>query len=149
KHLGIEKNEWRKILGVPADNLVEAQGALGRSGGGPLGMNGGRKGMGGGSRPGGFGPIVDGVVLPKHPFDPEAPVLSKDKPLLVGYNRDETVFFFNQQRNTEVFNRTEAALKERLAKEFEGNADAISETYHKSRPDASPSDLYIAITTAR
>jgi para-nitrobenzyl esterase len=149
KQLGIEKNEWRKILEVPAEKLVEAQSALGRSGGGPLGMNGGRKGMGGGSRPGGFGPVVDGVVLPKHPFDPEAPVLSKDKSLLVGYNRDETVFFFNQQRNTEVFNLTEADLKERLAKEFEGNADAIFDTYHKSRPDASPSDLYIAITTAR
>ena len=148
KHLGIERSDWRKILEVPADKLVEAQGGLGRTGG-PLGMNGGRKGMGGGSRPGGFGPVIDGVILPRHPFDPEAPAISKDKPLLVGYNRDETVFFFNQQRNTEVFNLTEAALKERLAKEFEGNADAIFETYHKSRPDASPSDLYIAITTAR
>jgi para-nitrobenzyl esterase len=68
---------------------------------------------------------------------------------MVGYNRDETVFFFNQQRNTEVFNLTEAALKERLAKEFAGNADAIYEAYHKSRPEASPSELYVAITTAR
>jgi para-nitrobenzyl esterase len=149
KQLGIEKSDWRKILEVPADKLVEAQGALGRTGGGPLGMNGGRKGMGGGSRPGGFGPVVDGAVLPRHPFDPEAPAISKEKPLVVGYNRDETVFFFNQQRNKEVFNLTEAALKDRLAKEFEGNAVAIFETYHKSRPEASPSDLYIAITTAR
>jgi para-nitrobenzyl esterase len=68
---------------------------------------------------------------------------------MVGYNRDETLFFFNQQHNTEVFNLTEAALKDRLAKEFAGNADAIYDAYHKSRPDASPSDLYIAITTAR
>jgi para-nitrobenzyl esterase len=149
KQLGIEKSDWRKILEVPADKLVEAQGALGRTGGGPLGMNGGRKGMGGGSRPGGFGPVVDGAVLPRHPFDPEAPAISKEKPLVVGYNRDETVFFFNQQRNTEVFNLTEAAMKDRLAKEFEGNAAAIFDTYHKSRPEASPSDLYIAITTAR
>ena len=149
KQLGIDKSDWRKILEVPADKLVEAQGALGRTGGGPLGMNGGRKGMGGGSRPGGFGPVVDGKVLPRHPFEPDAPAISKDKPLLVGYNRDETVFFFNQQRNTEVFNLSEVALRERLAKEFEGNADAIFETYHKSRPEASPSDLYIAITTAR
>ena len=52
---------------------------------------------------------------------------------MVGYNRDETVFFFNQQRNTEVINLTEVALKERLAKEFAGNADAIFETYQKSR----------------
>ena len=149
KQLGIEKSDWRKLLEVPADRLLQAQTGLGRSGGGPLGMNGGRKGMGGGSRPGGFGPVVDGAVLPRHPFDPEAPSISKEKPLIVGYNRDETVFFFNQQRNTEVYSLTEESLKERLAKEFTGNADAVFEAYRKSRPDASPSDLYIAITTAR
>lgn len=75
KHLGIEKSEWRKILEVPADKLVEAQGTIGRSEGGPLG---------------------------RHPFDPVAQILSKDRPLLVGYNRDETVFLFNHQGNTEV-----------------------------------------------
>ena len=148
-HLGIPKSDWRKLLEVPPDKLMEAQTGLGRTGGGPLGMNGGRKGMGGGSRPGGFGPVVDGSVLPRHPFEPDAPAVAKAKPLMVGYNRDETVFFFNQQRNTEVFNLTEAALKERLAKEFAGNADAIYEAYHTSRPDASPSELYVAITTAR
>jgi para-nitrobenzyl esterase len=151
KYLGIEKNEWRKLLDAPADKLLAAQTALPQQarGGGPLTMDGGRKGMGGGSRPGGFGPVVDGAVLPHHPFDPAAPAISKDKPLIVGYNRDETIFFFQQQRNTEVFNLTEAALKERLGGEFGNNADAVFEAYRKSRPDASPADLYIAISTAR
>ena len=148
-HLGIEKSDWRKLLEVPVDKLLEAQTGIGRPGGGPLGMNGGRKGMGGGSRPGGFGPVVDGAVLPHHPFDPVAPAISKDKPLMVGYNRDETVFFFNQQRNTEVFRLTEATLQERLAREFPRNAEAIYDAYHKSRPADSPSQLYVAITTAR
>jgi hypothetical protein len=31
-----------------------------------------------------------------HPRD----ITAVNKPLMVGYNRDETVFFFNQQRNT-------------------------------------------------
>jgi para-nitrobenzyl esterase len=149
KELGIGKNDWRKLLEVPADKLLAAQSALGKSGGGPLGMNGGRRGMGGNARPGGFGPVVDGDVLPHHPFDPAAPAISKKKPLIVGYNRDETIFFFQQQRNAEVFTLTEAALKERLAKEFASNADLVFDTYRKSRPDASPTDLYIAITTAR
>lgn len=151
KHLGLEKSEWRKLLELPVEKLLDAQTGVPREarGGGPLGMNGGRKGMGGGSRPGGFGPVVDGSVLPHHPFDPVAPALSKTKPLMVGYNRDETVFFFNQQRNLEVFNLTDAALKERLAREFGDNANAIYDAYHQSRPGASPSDLYIAITTAR
>lgn len=149
KELGLEKSEWRKLLEAPAEQLVAAQTALGQSRGGPLTMTGGRKGMGGGSRPGGFGPVVDGEILPHHPFDPEAPAISKNKPLIVGSNRDETVFFFQQQRNTEVFNLTEATLKERLAKEFGANADVVFDTYRKSRPDASPTDLYIAISTAR
>ncbi len=125
KQLGIDKSDWRKLLEVPADQLMEAQTGLSRIGGGPLGMNGGRKGMGGGSRPGGFGPVVDGAVLPRHPFDPEAPAISKEKPLIVGYKRDEAIFFFNQQRNTEVYSLTEESLKERLAKEFAGNADGL------------------------
>lgn len=148
-HLGIEKTDWRKLLNVPADKLLEAQTGLGPTGGGPLGMNGGRKGMGGGSRPGGFGPVVDGSVLPHHPFDPVAPEISKNKPVMVGYNHDETVFFFNQRRDTDVFKLTEEALKERLAKEFPGNNAAIYDAYHKSRPDASPSEIYVAVTTAR
>jgi para-nitrobenzyl esterase len=66
KQLELEKANWRKLLEIPADRLEQAQTGLGRTGGGPLGMNGGRKGMGGGSRPGGFGPVVDGTVLPHH-----------------------------------------------------------------------------------
>jgi para-nitrobenzyl esterase len=147
KHLGLEKSDWRKLLEVPLDKLVAAQGSLSQGpGGGPLTMTGGRKGMTGGDRPGGFGPIIDGTVLPRHPFDPEAPAISKNKPLIVGYNRDETIFFL--QRNAEVFNLTDATLKERLAKEFGANADTVYNTYRKNRPDASATDLYIAITTA-
>jgi len=51
-----------------------------------------RKGIGGGSRPGGFGPVVEGAILLDHPLDPEAWAISKNKPLIVGSNRDETVF---------------------------------------------------------
>jgi para-nitrobenzyl esterase len=147
--LGIEKSEWRKLLDVPADKLVEAQVELGKQPGGPLTMTGGRKGIGGGGRPGGFGPVVDGTILPNHPFDPEAPAISKNKPLIVGSNRDETNFFFMESHNTDVFNLTDATLKDRLKKELGANADVVFDTYRKSRPDASAPDLYIAISTAQ
>jgi para-nitrobenzyl esterase len=71
KQLGIEKNDWRKLLDVPAEKLLAVQADLGKQpGGGPLTMSGGRRGIGGGGRPGGFGPVVDGTILPHHPFDP-------------------------------------------------------------------------------
>jgi para-nitrobenzyl esterase len=150
KQLGLEKNEWRRLLDIPQEKLLQVQVDLGRQpGNGPLTMSGGRKGIGGGGRPGGFGPVVDGTILPHHPFDPEAAAISKDKPLIVGYNRDETIFFFMESHNTDVFNLTDVALKERLQKEFGSNADEVYSTYRRSRPDASPTDLYIAISTAR
>ena len=108
KHLGLERSDWRKLLEVPLDDLVAAQGSLGQGpGGGPLTMRGGRKGMTGGDRPGGFGPIIDGTVLPRHPFDPEAPAISKNKPLIVGYNRDETIFFFQAGYRSLQFDRSD------------------------------------------
>jgi para-nitrobenzyl esterase len=150
KQLGIEKSDWRKLLEVPGDKLLQVQADLGRQpGGGPLTMSGGRRGIGGGGRPGGFGPVVDGTILPHDPFDPVAPAISKNKPLIVGSNRDETIFFFAESHQADLFNLTEAALKDRLQKEFGANADEVYDAYHESRPDASPTDLYIAISSAR
>jgi len=149
KQLGLEKDDWRKLLDVPASKLLDVQVELGKQPGGPLTMNGGRKGMGGNARPGGFGPVVDGAILPRHPFDPDAPSISKNKPLIVGSNRDETNFFFMERHATDVFQLTNATLQERLQKEFGANAHLIFETYRKSRPGASAPDLYTAISTAR
>jgi para-nitrobenzyl esterase len=150
KNLGLQKSEWRKLLEITGDKLLDVQVELGKlPSGGPLTLTGGRRGIGGGGRPGGFGPVVDGTFLPHHPFDPNAPAISRDKPLIVGYNRDETIFFFMESHNTDVFNLTETSLKERLQKEFAAQAEKVFSTYRKSRPEASPTDLYIAISTAR
>jgi para-nitrobenzyl esterase len=147
KHLEIDKGSWRKLLDVPVDQLVAAQVALGQQpGAGPLSPRGGRSGMSGNRRPGGFGPVVDGTVLPRHPFDPDAPAISKHKPLIVGYNRDETTFFL--QREPAVFALTEEGLKQRLAKELEAKAEPLYAAYRQARPNASPTDLYIAISSA-
>lgn len=51
-------------------------------------------------------------------------------------------------RDIEAFTLTDATLEQRLAKELPGShAEAIS-VYRKSRPIASPSEIYIAIRTA-
>jgi para-nitrobenzyl esterase len=147
QHLKLDAGNWRTLLQVPLDALVAAQVSLGQTpGAGPLNPRGGRAGMAGNPRPGGFGPVVDGTVLPRHPFDPDAPAISKAKPLIVGYNRDETTFFL--QRDPSAFALTEAALKERLAKELGDKADPVYAAYRRSRPNASPTDLYIAIGSA-
>ena len=128
------------------ETLVAAQASLGqRPGGGPLTMSGGRKGIWGNSRPGGSARSSTAPFCRAIHSIPEAPAISKNKPLIVGYNRDETIFFFCSG-NTAVFNLNEEALKERLAKELGANGGDGARTYRKARPEASPTDLYIAIS---
>jgi para-nitrobenzyl esterase len=115
----------------------------------PLMQGGGRKGMSGNTSPGGFGPVLDGRVMPNHPFDPAAPAISKDKPLIVGYNRDEMNFFFAQSRATDVYSLTETALKERLERELGAEGATVLSAYRRNRPNASPTDVYVAIASAR
>ena len=175
QQLGIDKSNWRQILDVPADKLVQVQSmplrpapaapptapatpaapgtpppaGQGRGGGGGPSMQGSARGgftyNGAGS---GFGPVLDGKIMPNDPFYPGAPAISKNKPLMVGYNRDEMNFFFAQGRSTDVYSLTDDTLKQRLDRELGPNADEVLAAYKKSRPDASPADLYVAIATA-
>ena len=149
KQLGLEKSQWRRLLDVPADALVDVQVALGKTPSGPLMLSGGRRGISGNPAPGGFGPVRDGRILPDHPFDPAAPAMSRDKPLIVGYNRDEMNFFFAQNRATDVYSLTEESLKERLDREFGANGVSILAAYRRGRPTESPASVYVAITSAR
>jgi para-nitrobenzyl esterase len=146
--LGLSQKDVGKLKQVPAEKLVELQGTLAKKSAMGLSLSAGRKGMVV-SRPGGFTPVVDGTCLPHHPFDPTAPHFSRDKPLMVGSNRDEMAFFLQERKDNEAFTLTGDGLKSRLSKEFGENAERILTTYRSSRPGASPADLYVAITTAR
>jgi para-nitrobenzyl esterase len=163
KQLGLDESQWRQLLEIPADKLVEVQASLGPAAPpppsssaqqapnrGPSMLRGtARNGFTSNGAGSGFGPVLDGHVMPNDPFYPTAPAISKNKPLIVGYNRDEMNFFFAQQHNTEVYSLTEDTLKQRLDNELGPDADEVLAAYKKSRPDASPSDLYVAIATAR
>src|SRR5256886_12470202 len=127
----------------PAERLVELQAAVAKKAPGNLTLSGGRKGMVV-SRRGGFGPVVDGTYLPNHPFDPTAPAISRDKPLMVGTNKDEMAFFFFERKAIDIFSLTEDALKSRLDKELGSDAEKLPSTHCKGQPGDSPSEFYIA-----
>ena len=146
--LGLSEKEVLKLKQIPAEKLVEVQGAVAQKRPGGLSLSGGRQGMVV-SQPGGFIPVVDGTYLPHHPFDPTAPAVSRDKPLIVGTNKDEMAFFFWERKDTDAFTLTDDRLQARLTKELGANAEKVLAAYRKSRPSASPADLYVAITTAR
>jgi para-nitrobenzyl esterase len=90
---------------------------------------------------------VDGAVLPQHPFDPAAPLISRDKPLITGWNEDEYTFFAWQRGDVSAFQLDMAGLQARLAAEYGGDAQEIFETHRKTMPGATAADLYVAIAS--
>ena len=156
KGLGIAPNELHKLAGIPAQAILDIQfaggkGALAQPSGPGAPMAGDFQKAHGASwsseQPGSYGPVVDGTVLPAHPFDPVASPLSADIPLIIGNNRDEASFFFMGDPAT--FKLDDATLTARLQTEYGDDAGKILSTYRATRPQATPSELYIAIATAK
>ena len=78
-----------------------------------------------------FGPVVDGKILPTHPFDPVASPMSATIPILVGCTTHEQAFMV-LGRDEAAFNLDEAGLRKRIvALVGEANAARVIDTYKK------------------
>ena len=156
KGLGIAPNELHKLADVPVQAIIDiqmagAKGALGVPSGpdAPVAKDAqlAHTAHWNAEQPGSYGPVVDGTVLPHDPFDPTAPELAAHIPMLIGNNRDEATFF--NMGNPAVFSMDDAGLTTRLQTEYGDKASQILAVYRQSRPQATPTELYIAIATAR
>jgi para-nitrobenzyl esterase len=72
KQLGLQNNQVAKLRELPMDQLLKAFLAV-------SGMS--------------LGPVVDGKTFKRDPFTPDAPVVSKDVPLMLGSTEHEVNFF--------------------------------------------------------
>jgi len=92
-----------------------------------------------------WGPTVDGLILPRHPFDPGAPQISADVPLLTGTNLHEGVSGLDRPDATAM----EVEELNRLVKEeFGDGSQTIIDAYRRDYPKATPFDLYAIIAAA-
>jgi para-nitrobenzyl esterase len=94
-----------------------------------------------------FGPVVDGRSLPRHPFEPDAPAISKSVPLLVGTAKDETRGLVGG-RDESLFHISWDDLPKKLTGQV-GKAD-IGKTVTVLRsqaPKDSAGDIYFTATT--
>ncbi|HWA10235.1 MAG TPA: carboxylesterase/lipase family protein [Opitutaceae bacterium] len=101
---------------------------------------------------GNWTPVVDGGVLPRDPFSPDASPLSADIPMVLGNTHDETRNLIGGS-NAALFSLTWEALPGQLAqsvKAFIGDLapEKIVAEYRKLYPDYSASDVFFAATTA-
>ena len=145
--MGIERSQWRRLLDVSAADLLAVQTQLPPVPPDQTARPRNRERPNGNGSPAraGFSPVVDGVALAHHPFDPAAPAVSRDKPLMVGWNEDEYTFFAWQRRDASAFGIDFDGLRARLAPRFGDDTARIVETYRASRPSASPTDIHVQI----
>ncbi len=146
KELNISPKDWRKLLELPADQLFAIQPQLMRAAAASVKSNSVVTRGIGASGPGGFSPVVDGIVLTGDPFSPTAPLISINKPLIVGWNEDEFTFFVSTSGDVSGCQLKDFdALQKKLEQQFGENSMKIIETYRTSRPEASPSAIFIEV----
>jgi len=98
-----------------------------------------------GGLPFGIGPVVDGRSLPRHPFWPNAPEVSRNVPVLLGYNKTETTFLFPPPG---AFDLDWPRLATQLGATLPGlDVAKVIAGWRERHPQATPSDLYFYITT--
>lgn len=104
----------------------------------------------------GWGPVVDGRILPRNAWDPAAPPYSTDVPLIVGNVLNE---FYNsvQMEDPEVESWDMAGIRKQLSGGYRGinlgrGVDHVIDLTRKAYPNATPFAIYsviAAMTTMR
>ncbi len=136
--LGLSRSQVRALQTIPVDQLsgaaVETLKKMSQS---PSHAGFGESG---------WGPTVDGRSLSVHPFEPGAPALSADVPLITGTNLNESVSGLDHPGANSM---TDEEMHRKVREEFGGKSEAIIAAYRRDYPDANPFGLYAAIATSR
>jgi para-nitrobenzyl esterase len=137
QELGLDAKKIDKLQKVPAEDLIRAQSAVLAKVGSGLAALANRRKIG-------FNPVVDGHALPHHPFEPCAPKISANIPLIIGTNKDEILLFAPQLADLD-----EPTMQARM-KAFLGDSNQrIVDAYRRARPNDSAADIAVAITSDR
>jgi para-nitrobenzyl esterase len=91
----------------------------------------------------GYAPVVDGHVLPQHPFHAQASDLMPDVPLIVGTNRTEMTLMLASDRT--AFELDEAGMEMRVRELLGDRSQSVITAYRRSLPAASPSELFFLV----
>lgn len=96
-----------------------------------------------------FGPVLDGHLLERHPFWPEAPAQSAAIPMILGNTKDETRNLIGR-REPDSFNLSWEMLPERLERHMRVDISPVKviEKYRSLYPEDTASEVLFKATTA-
>lgn len=127
--LGIGKDPLRQLQSLPMHTLLAAQVTMEEAD------------RAKGEAPRSFSPVLDGTAIARHPFDPDAPALSAEVPMIVGTVLDERAYRMVN------FNLDEAGLLRFVEARAGGDARKVLAMYRDEDPAASPYVLQARIDT--
>ncbi|MEM5515491.1 carboxylesterase family protein [Henriciella sp. AS95] len=127
--LDLEPGEIGKMQALPFTTILEAQAKLEAAD------------RAKGEAPRSFGPVVDGTAIPRDPFSPDAPAVSKDVPMIISTALDERTYRMAD------FDLDEAGLLAYAEKRAGDEAEAAVALYKAEDPDASPHMLKARMDT--
>jgi para-nitrobenzyl esterase len=90
-------------------------------------------------------PVVDGKLLPAHPFDPAAPAISAHVPLLIGCCFNENGHSINRP---DLEASTEQQVRARVGATYGERGDSIYDAYRDLYPRMRPFDIQSQIVAA-
>ena len=94
-----------------------------------------------------FGPVVDGDVLPAHPFDPTASDIMPGVPVIIGDMKTETANFLAVVDKVWDRTLTEAEMRQRVEAIAGADTGRVLDLYGHLYPNLNPAERLIAITT--
>lgn len=133
--LGIARNALPRLQALPLRRIMEAYFAVFRETGG-FGVLGILQG---------FAPVVDGTILPRHPFFGSAPRTTASVPLIIGTTRTEMTLNTLVARPT-AWMMDEQGLHAGVSPLFGRATDRVIRAYRTDHPRASAWELYGLIT---
>ena len=93
----------------------------------------------------GWGPVLDGPIIPQHPFDPVAPAISASVPMIVGTNLNE---FTTNINHPDGEGMTEEEMVTRVRGAYGDRAEQVVAVFRERTPHAKPFDIWSRIATA-
>jgi para-nitrobenzyl esterase len=130
--LGVTPADVHKLQTLPVADIIKAAAEA-------------EKQFGPGKRT--LSPVVDGGALPANPFDPAAPAMARDVPIVIGTNKDETTMFSIGDPLFGTMNADQA--RERFGTTLRDKGDAAFDFYRQRRPNDPPTYWMTSMTTDR
>jgi para-nitrobenzyl esterase len=124
--LGLRREQYAKLLELPAADIANAQGEVEADN---LVL----------------GPVIDGELMPRHPFDPDVAPTARDIPMLIGANGDEWYNYIAAKPHFKGIDWDGVVQWSVDSHLDRPTAERITAEYRALMPDASPEDVLTAI----